>query len=100
MHRLTPSRQPGSDAPPQPRCVDRRIPELREFVVEPQQSDRESGHLEAGDVVADEASADLDALALEDLVHTVEGPVELDQRRPANPVHEREDAVAALEPEV
>ena len=48
----------GSDAPAQGRGVDRRIPQRGQLVVEAQERDREAGHLEARDVVADERAAD------------------------------------------
>ena len=54
------------------------------------------GHLEARDVVPDERAPDRDALPAEDPGDAVERDVQLDERRAAHPVDEREDGVAAL----
>src|SRR5688572_30106305 len=86
-----------SDLPAERRCVYRGVPEPGHLIVEPEEGDREAGHLETRDVVADEAPADRDALAAENLVHAVERAVELDERRATHAVHEGEDGVAALQ---
>ena len=67
-----------------------------EIVVELEQGDRAAGHLQRGDVVADQVALDRDALALQELVELVVDDVELDQRRAAHAVDEGEHAVARL----
>src|SRR6185369_2482047 len=90
----------GSDAPAQGGRMNRRVPEPDEVVVELQEGDREAGHLEAGDVVADQAPPDRDPLSAEDLRDAVERDVELDERRAAHSVDEGEDVVAAAQTEI
>ena len=46
----TPQRRAGG--------MDRGVPQLGQLIVEPQERDREAGHLQARDVVADERAAD------------------------------------------
>ena len=77
--------------------MHRHIPQPRQLVVQLQQRDRRAGHLERGDVVADELAGDRDAPAAEDLRQLVVDDVQLDQRRAAHAVHKREHLVARLE---
>src|SRR6266511_799145 len=85
-----------SDAPAQPRSLDRRVPQLRELVVQLEQRDREPGHLERRDVRADQVPGDLDAPSRQELVHLVVHDVELDEGRAAHAVHERQDFIPLL----
>src|SRR6266540_621990 len=85
----------ASDAPAQGGRVDGCVPPPGELVVQLEERDRESGHLQARDVAAHEAPPDADALALEDLGDAVERHVELDEGRAAHTVDEGEDGVAA-----
>src|SRR3954452_24145904 len=80
-----------SCAPSQRRCVDRRVPEPRQLVIDPEQRDRTAGHLQRGDVVADQPPADRDAALLEEAVQLAIYDEQLDQRRAAHPVHHRQD---------
>src|SRR5918996_3161385 len=89
---------PSADA--QRRRVGGRVPQPRQLVVEPEQSDRAARHLERGDVVADQPAVDGDAASLEEAVQLAVDDVELDQRRAAHPVHERQHAVAGVERQV
>src|SRR6476661_8145005 len=57
----------GSGAPAEGRRVDGRVPQPDEVIVELEERDREPGHLEARDVVADQAPPDRDPLSAEDL---------------------------------
>src|SRR6266478_9359179 len=82
-----------SDAPAEGRCVDGGVPQPDEIVIELEEGDREAGHLEARDVVADQAPPDRDPLPAEDLRDGVEGDVELDERRATHSVDEGEDLV-------
>src|SRR6266496_6101012 len=68
-----------SNAPAQPRGLDRRVPQLRELVVQLEQRDREPRHLERCDVRADQVPGDLDAPSLQELVHLVVHDVELEK---------------------
>src|ERR1700690_2188606 len=86
-----------SNAPPKARRMDRSVPEADERVVEPEQGDRTPGHVEGGDVAADEVASDGDAAALEDSVHGVVDDVQLDQRSAAQTVHEGERSIARFE---
>ena len=64
----------------------RRVPQARQLVVQAQQRDGEAGHLETGDVVADQRTPDGDAFRLENLAHTVERNVQLDEWTPPMPL--------------
>src|SRR5437870_10073186 len=62
-----PTRGAGSGrsrAPPKARGLDRRVPQLGELVVQLEQRDGVPGHLERGDVRADQVPLDLDAPAV------------------------------------
>jgi hypothetical protein len=72
-------------------------PQPDHLVVELEQRDRGAGHLERRDVVADEGPGDLDAPAGEDLVDPAVDDVQLDERRPAHAVDEREHSVPLSE---
>src|SRR4051794_19960066 len=85
-----------SDAPPQRRRVDRRVPQADELVVEPQQGDRAPRHLQRRDVVADQAPLDRDAPLLQEVMQLGVDDEHLDQRRAAHAVDHRQDPVARV----
>src|SRR5689334_9305086 len=83
-----------SRTPAQRRGVYGCIPQRGQLVVKLEQGDRDPGHLEARDVVADEAARGGDAVLLELLRQFRVDEVELDRRGAAEAVHEREDVRA------
>src|SRR4051812_17176996 len=85
-----------SCAPSQRRCVDRRVPQSHEVVVEPEQRDRAACHLQRGDVVADQAPLDRYPALLQEAVQLAIDDEQLDQRRAAHTVDEREYSIARL----
>src|SRR5918995_923221 len=86
----------GASAPAEGRRVDRGVPEPDEIVVELEQRDRAAGHLQRGDVVADQPPLDRDPPVLQEPVELPVDDVELDQRGAAHAVDEGEHAVAGL----
>src|SRR5579883_2298885 len=80
----------GSPAPAQGGRFHRRVPEFDELIRQAADGQREALHLEAGDVVADQAAGDPSAACLELLADLVEDDVELDQRRAAHAVGHHE----------
>src|SRR5262249_56579952 len=76
------------------------VPQARQLLVELQQRDRATRHLERRDVRPDQVAGDLDPAAVEELLQVVVDDVELDQRRAAHAVDEREHLVAQLEGKV
>src|SRR3954470_13723375 len=85
-----------SDAPPQRGRVDGRVPQADELVVEPQQRDRAAGHLQRGDVVADQPPFDRDAALLQEVMQLAVDDEQLDQRRAAHAVDQGQDPVARV----
>src|SRR5256885_8262740 len=77
--------------------LDRRVPEAGQLVVQLQQRDRATRHLQRRDVRPDQVAGDRDPALPQEPVQVVVGDVELDQRRAAHAVDEREDLVALLE---
>ena len=71
-----------------------------QLVVQLEQRDRAAGHLERGDVRADERAGDRDAVAVEDPRDLAEHHVQLEQRCAAHAVDEGQHRVAALEGQV
>ena len=80
--------------------VHRSVPVTDHLVVELEQRDRAALHLERRDVVADQVALDREAMLGGQLRDLVVHHVQLDQRRAAHPVDEREDAVAGGERQV
>src|SRR5512132_2194670 len=95
-----PSRLSSSRAPAEPGRPHGRVPQCCEFVVELHERDRTALHLERRDVGADQLAADRDPALLQERGQLVEHDVQLDQRRAAHPVHEREHPVAVDERKV
>src|SRR2546429_7981456 len=79
---------------------DRGVPETGQLVVQLQQRDRAARHLQRRDVGTDQVAGDRDPTLAQEPVQVVVDDVELDQRRAAHPVDEREDLVALLERQV
>src|SRR5438552_3345429 len=75
-----------SPTPAQRRSLHWSVPELGQLRGELGDGDRAAGHLEAGDVVADQATGDGDAVAAQPLGDRREDHVQLDERGPAQPV--------------
>src|SRR4029453_14691269 len=90
----------SSRAPAEPGRPHGRVPQCCEFVVELHERDRTALRPERRDVGADQLAADRDPALLQEFGQLVEHDVELDQRRAAHPVHEREHLVAARERKV
>src|SRR5438132_3577450 len=80
--------------------LDRRVPEAGQLVVQLQQRDRAARHLQRRDVGPDQVAGDRDSTLAQEPVQVVVGDVELDQRRAAHAVDEREYLVALLERQV
>src|SRR4029077_18319252 len=78
------------DAPAQRGSVHRRVPELRELLVQLEDRQRSAGHLERRYVAADQVARGLDARSPQLLVDLAIKKVELEQRRAAHAVDERE----------
>src|SRR3954467_3161622 len=57
-----------SDTPPQCRSADRSVPERQQLVPDLDQGDRRAGHLQRGDVAADQRPGHADAVLRQDLV--------------------------------
>src|SRR5438309_5632378 len=82
------------DRPSKTRGLDRRVPESGQLVVELEQRDRATRHLQRRDVRPDQVAGDRDPAPVEELLQVVVDDVELDQRRAAHAVDEGEDLVA------
>src|SRR5919199_1097380 len=89
-----------SGAPAQPGGVHRRVPQLRQLVVQPQDGHRGALHLQRGDVGADQVAGDLHAALVEQLGDPPEDHVQLGQRGAAHGVDEHQHALAGVEPQV
>src|SRR6266851_3874045 len=85
-----------SDPPAQGSGVHRRVPKLDELLVELEHGQRRAGHLEGGDVAADEIAHRLESSLAQLFVDLAINKVELEQRRAAHAVDEREHLAAAL----
>src|SRR5947208_13206463 len=75
---------------------DRRVPETSQLVVHLQQRDRAARHLQRRDVGTNQVARDRDPTLAEEPAQVVVDDVELDQRRAAHAVDEREHLVALL----
>src|ERR1700733_706260 len=76
----------GLPSPTKPGRVYRRVPQVCERIRQVAYGHRESLHLQAGDVVADQVPADSPAVAADVGVDLIERAVELDQRGAATAV--------------
>src|SRR5712692_5591897 len=85
-----------SDPPAQGSGVHRRVPKLDELLVELEHGQRRAGHLEGGDVAADEVAHRLESRLAQLFVDLAIDKVELEQRRAAHAVDECQDLAAAL----
>src|SRR5437764_784567 len=83
--------------PSETRGLDRRIPETSQLLVQLQQRDRATRHLQRRDVGADQVPRDRDPTLAQEPVQVVVDDVQLDQRRAAHAVDEGEYLVALLE---
>src|SRR5213080_2365883 len=90
----------SSRAPSETCGLDGGVTQTRQLLVELQQRDRATRHLERGDVRPDQVAGDLDPAAVEELLQVVVDDVELDQWRTAHAVDEGEHLVARLEGKV
>src|SRR5436309_7667809 len=86
--------------PSETAVLDRRVPKTGQLVVQLQQRDRAARHLQRRDVWTDQVAGDRDPTLAQEPVQVVVDDVELDQRRTAHAVDEREDLVALLERQV
>src|SRR5229473_6346267 len=85
-----------SDAPPQRRRVNRRVPQADQLVVQLEDGQRSAGHLERGDVAADQVPHRLQPRFAELLVDLAIDKVELEQRGAAHAVDKHEHLGAVL----
>src|SRR5919204_4339936 len=86
--------------PSEPGGVDRRVPESGQLVVQLQQGDRATRHLQRRDVRPDQVARDRDPALAEEPVQVVVDDVELEQRGPAHAVDEGEHLISLLEGQV
>src|SRR5216684_1583800 len=85
-----------SDAPPQRCRMNRRVPQADQLVVQLEHGQRGAGHLERGDVAADQVPHRLQPRFAELLVDLAIDKVELEQRGAAHAVHKHEHLGAVL----
>src|SRR5260370_6200288 len=90
----------GSHRPAQRRCVDRRIPERDEGIVEGRYRHRAAGHLERGHVAAGETARHRQPGSTEDPTYGVRHEVELERWRASKAVDEEQHGCAAFQPQV
>src|SRR5262245_11442455 len=88
-------RRSASGSPPQPRGMDRRVPEALRFIIEQRNGERAAGHVERGHVVADQRTCGLQPMLLEELPGAVVEEIKLHRGRAAEAVDE-EQRLAAL----
>src|SRR5260221_13030355 len=80
--------------------MDGSVPPAHEVILEAQEGHGEARHFETGDVAADQAAPDRDALSSQDRGNAVVGDVELAERRTAHAGHERQHRITTLEGKV
>src|SRR5579863_862025 len=89
-----------SHTPTQSGCMHRRIPVASQFIIEPQQGNRASGHLKRSNVIANQRASNRDIPALEDFSKFAGYHVQLDQRRTAHAIDKSQHALARFQTQV
>ena len=79
-------------SPPEGGGMHGLIPELGQSIVQHRQGDRTSGHVERGHVRTDQRARDGDAVFLQDASRRIVHQIELERRRPAKAVDEKQSA--------
>src|ERR1700730_4402600 len=83
--------------PPKSRRQNRRVPKLGHLVIQFQNGNRSTGHLETRNVRSDETPGYLDSGFGENFVCLPVDNEEFDQRRATHPIYEQKDLVTRLE---
>src|SRR5947207_7145223 len=89
-HTLANARVPASRTPAESRSMHRRVPVLRDLVVQYAKRNRSSRHLQRGGEVSDKRSCHAQTPALQPSVRRVEEEIELAQRRASQPVDQQQ----------
>src|SRR5271165_2140010 len=85
------------NTPSKSRRQNRRVPKLGHLIVQFQNGNRSTGHLETRNVRSDETPGHLDSGFCENLVRLPVDNEEFDQRRATHPIYEQQDLVTRLE---
>src|ERR1700759_5701329 len=87
-------------APAQGRRLDRRVPIAGKLIVQAQERNRTTSHLQGGDIVANQRACDGDIATAQDFCQLVSDNVEFEQRGAAHAVDKRQDILTSLEVKV